>query len=109
MPPDAAHYPLAPAAAAQADASTHADSTSAPLPPFDPELAQLDARRWSVQLSREAKQSLFALQGGLREAAMRQLAALADGDFRGAQYLKTPIGEVFKFGKCPRYGHRGPC
>jgi hypothetical protein len=96
------------AAAAQADASTHADSTSAPLPPFDPELAQLDARRWSVQLSREAKQSLFALQGGLREAAMRQLAALADGDFRGAQYLKTPIGEVFKFGKCPRYGHRGP-
>jgi ankyrin repeat protein len=64
--------------------------------PHDAALEQLDTRRWQVQLSREAKLSLFALPGALRAAALRMLTALSDGDFGKAIFLKTQLGHVFK-------------
>jgi len=82
-------------------ASSQSASTADPISPsVDDEvvagLAQLQSRRWQVQLAREARLSLFALSGALRLAALRELNLLANGDFRGAIYLKTPLGIVFK-------------
>ncbi len=85
----------------QHEARVQTLQAQAALPAFEPAphdsaLEQLDTRRWQVQLSREAKLSLFALPGALRAAALRELAALSDGDFRGAIFLKTQLGQVFK-------------